>query len=173
MRFFTLKKSRNRVHHTQRYPLYAALIALAVALVVLTVMIVQKTRLEEQLRRNRLELADQAQTEVSIAMNAYNRIHLSGADLEGNLIPAMDEHLYAADRLSTILALSHGEQYGVMDHQLYLQIDQVLSEVTKHLTGGTSTTTTLEQLGTLIDKLQSEMEARYGETTLLPQTSIG
>lgn len=165
MKFFHLKRSRSRVHHTQRYPLYGALAALLAVAVALAVVWVGKDRAEESAALARQNLATSIQSDLNAAMRAYERASLPTADLDGDIFPAMRRHLYAARTGNRVMEDTYRE--SVVDEQTLDQIESAMGQVEHMLALGQSTDSALSALGAILGQMEADLSARFADTGLL------
>ncbi len=165
MKFFHLKHSRSRVHHSRRYPLYGALALLLVLAVMLTVVWVGKNQAEQRIALGRQNLATSVQSDLNAAIRAYESASLPTADLGGEILPTMRQHLYAARVGNRVMLDTYQE--NVVDEQILTQIETAIAQVERTLTLGQSSTNALSALGTALSQMEEELSARFADTGLL------
>lgn len=174
MRFFRLKRPRATAHRSNLYPVYgviAVLIALAIALTVVSVLLTQ--------RANRLEagynaLTGHIQADLNMALRTFDEASLPKADLAGTIIPQMRMYLYAADSSNEVLVDQYGKGASVLDENLYQQINLALDDIDKLVKVGQSTDDALSQLSSYMATLKTNMAAQFSyNNLLLPQTGMG
>ena len=165
MKFFHLKRSRSRVHHSQRYPLYGALALLLALAVTLTVVWMDKDRAEQSAALARQNLATSVQSDLSAAIRAYESASLPTADLRGDILPSMRRYLYAARVGNRVMLDTYQE--SVVDEQILTQIETAIAQVERTLSLGQSSTSALSALGAALDQMEEELSARFADTGLL------
>ena len=174
MRFFRLKRPRATAHRSNLYPVYAVIavfVALAIALSVVSILLTQRSkRLEEGYN----VLAGLIQTDLNMALRAFEESGLPGADLSGDVVPAMRMYLYTADSLNEVLVDQYGKGASVLDENLYQQINLALDDIVKLVNIGQSTDAAITQLSAYMATLKTNMEAKFSYNNLmLPQMAMG
>ncbi len=167
MKFFKLKKSRNRVHHTRRYPIYAGIAVVAALVLALAVVSILKSRTDGTLAANRRHLASQIQVNLSQAASACEKSSLPGANLPGDILPAMRLYLYAASELDDVMMDSFGADSSMIDETIFSQIDLSITQIERAIQEGKSTAAMLETLRAYMGQLEQDLEKRFAGTELL------
>lgn len=165
MKFFHLKRSRSRVHHTQRYPLYGALSMVLVIAVVLAVVWVGKDRAEGSAALARQNLATSIQSDLNAAIRAYEKVSLPTANLEDDIFPTMRQHLYAARVGNRIMEDTYKET--VVDDKTLDQIESALKQVEHLRSLGQTGDADLSALGMVLAQMEADLSARFADTGLL------
>lgn len=167
MGFFKLKKTRSRVHHTQRYPQYAAvalLVLLAGALIVVSVL---RGRAQGQLALGRQQLATQIQSNLGQATRAFERMSLPGADVQGDILPEMKLRLFAAGELNEVMIETYGPQSSMIDQDIFGQIDLAIAQITRNIAEGTSPRLAQDTLSSYMAQMEADLNARFAGSELL------
>ncbi|MBR2571111.1 MAG: hypothetical protein IKE30_03145 [Clostridia bacterium] len=155
------------------YPLYACaalIVALAVALAAVCVLKARDARL---LRFNREMLIDRIETDLNQTLRSYDKMALPNADVAGDILPDMRQHLYAADALNEVLVEVYGESWSVLDHDDYREIESVMDEVEKQISFGQKPEQARARLAAYMMVMQGRLTARFGgEALLMPRGNI-
>ncbi|MEA4898925.1 hypothetical protein ACH6CV_16040 [Bacillota bacterium Meth-B3] len=167
MGFFKLKKTRSRVHPTQRYPRYAAialLVALTGALIVVGVL---KGRAQGRLAFGRQQLATQIQSNLGQATRTFEKMSLPGANVQGDILPAMKLHLFAAGELNKVMVETYGPQSSMIDQDIFGQIDLAIAQIARNIAEGTSPRLAQDTLSSYMTQMETDLNARFAGSDLL------
>ena len=160
MKTLRLKRGRNPVHRTRRYPLYALLIALVAVSVALIIVSVAKKNITTAYERGREQIALSIQTNINEALRAFDRIALPGADVEGDILPSMRTHLYAAKALNDTMVDTYGAGSAIFENELFTQIENAIDQVEKSIVAGQSTQAARETLASHMTRMETAMAER-------------
>ncbi len=164
MKVFHLKKTRSRVHHTRRHPLYALLALLLIACVTLTILWVKMAGARRQVALARQNLAAGVQTELNAAIRAFEKHELPTADLKGDIIPTMRIRLHAARTGNRIMQDSYRE--FIVEEQTLDQIEDAVDQVDRMLALGQNTSPAIGVLGSCLDQMEADLTLRFADTGL-------
>lgn len=174
MRFFRLKRPRNTVHRSNLYPVYAVIAVFAALVIALSVVSILLTQRSKRLESGYNVLAGQIQSDLNMALRTFETSSLPGADLAGEVAPAMRMYLYTADALNEVLVDQYGKGASVLDENLYQQINLALDDIVKLVNIGQSTDNSMQQLSSYMATLKTNMEAKFSyNNLLLPQMAMG
>lgn len=161
MKTLRLKRGRNLVHHTRRYPMYALLIALLGVTIALTIVSVAKKNITQAYDRGREQIAMSIQTNLNEALRAFDRITLPGADIRGDILPSMRTHLYAAQALNEAMVDTYGPDSSVIENEVFTQIENAISEVEKSIVAGQSILSAREVLASQMTRMETAMAEKF------------
>lgn len=173
MKTLRLRRARNPVHCTRRYPVYAA-IAVGVALVVALIAVsVAKKNITNAYEKGRVQLAQSIQTNINEALRAFDRITLPNADVQGDILPTMRTHLYAARTLNEAMVDTYGITSGVVDAEVFTQIETAIDEVERSIDSGLSIQTARDTLSRYITSMETALIERFeGSDQLRSRTAL-
>lgn len=170
MRFFRLKRPRATAHRSNLYPVYAVvavITALALALGVVSVLLVRRA---QSLETGYDALTGHIQADLNLALRKFGEASLPKADLAGEIVPTMRMYLYSADSFNEVLTDQYGE--SVLDEDLYQQITLALDDIERRVNAGQSTDSVLSQLGQYMATLETNLASKFSyNNLLLPQTA--
>lgn len=172
MRNFTLKRTRSRVHPARNYPIYALLGVLACTLVALTVVCVLKTNADRALQGCRDELAANIQINLNETLRALDRMDLPGTNVAEDVLPTMEQHLYAAGELNDVMIAAYGAQ-SALSAEDFSNVEAALDEVNRMILTGQSTSAAKAELTARMTEMEVAMTTCFGDTDQLkPRTAL-
>lgn len=170
----TFKRTRKRSyqHPGEKYFFYSIAGVFALMLVMLVVAFSGRNRLNTQLCEAREMMAASIQTDMNQAFSSYDGINRKSADLQGDILPAMRQHMYAANSMNKVLSETFGKEYSMIDKELYDSFQAIMEEFDKQLSAGQSTESAKEQLVACMNGMVAELGNRFGaDGLLLPKTA--
>lgn len=170
---FQLK--RKRAYHIKPVSIQA-LVAMVLILglgVWLTVAQVHLNRAQDQLNQNREQLAERIQGDLNMVLKSYDELDRRNVDVQGDILPALRQHLYTAYALDNILIDSYGQNYSVLSSELYQNIENSLAGFDRLLANGQDIESAQADLSVYMVEVATLMEQRFGaDGLLLPKTAI-
>ncbi len=170
----TFKRTRKRSyqHPGEKYLFYGIAGVFTLMLVMLVVAFSGRSRMNEQLLETREMMASSIQSDMSRALDSYGGINRKSADLQGDILPTMRQHMYAANSMNKVLTETYGEEYSMIDKELYDSFQAIMEEFDKRLSAGQSTESAKEQLIACMNGMTAELGNRFGaDGLLLPKTA--
>ncbi len=150
------------------------LIALAGTFILLVIMLLfaasGRNRLQAQLDETREMMAASVQSDMYAAISSYLTIDRRSADIEGDILPTMKNHMYSARSMNRVLSETFGEKYSLIDEKDYSQFLSVMAEFDRLLASGQSTDPAKELLVPCMNIFQNTLLNRFNEEgELLPK----
>lgn len=171
MSVFHRKGARKLAHRSNLYPVYIAAAVLVVLIAALVTTVVLGRRFSAQLDLNRKQLSEHIQSELNLAVRAFDEVDLPTANLEESIIPAMRLHLYAADAMNDVLSSVYGADASIFTSDLYRNIVMALDAIEASRKAGQTTNNDLAALKEFMAQLESDMNTKFQSVNLLmPQT---
>ena len=169
---FRRTKKRNYQHPGEKYFLYGIAGMFALLLILMISAFSGKGQLNHQLTETREMMAASIQNNMSKAISSYETIGRTTADLGDDILPEIQQHMYAAHSLNRILAESFGEEYSMLSEEEYETFQSIMSEFQQLMTTGQSTAPAEERLAACMQGLQISLANRFtADGGLLPKTA--
>ena len=167
MKIFSGKRTRNHVNKRQRYPMYAALTLIACLVIALTVVAVINHRTAERLSYGQQQLASQIQSNITQTIRTFEKMDLPGANVPGELLPAMELYLYAAEELNDVMIEVYGLKQSMFDEETFHQIELAINGVSGNIDRGEPYEASKGILKELIARVETDLNERFAGTGLL------
>lgn len=169
---FKRTKKRSYQNPGERYFLYG----LAGIFVLLTVLMLSafsgKGSLQTQLDEAREMMAASIQSDVQQALSSYESIGRKSADLQNDVLPALRRHMHSAYAMNRVLTETFGEEYSMIDDDLYENFENSMQQFDSLLSAGQSTDPAKEILTACMDGMKIALNNRFTDDgNLLPRTA--
>lgn len=169
---FKRTKKRNYQHPGEKYFLYGIAGMFVLLLVLMLSAFSGKERLDDQLTETCEMMAASIQSDLSKAIDSYETIGRTSADLGTEILPEIERHMYAASSMNRVLTEIFGEEYSMIDDAQYESFQGILTEFEQLLTTGQSTESAQEHLTDCMKALQTSLSNRFTASgDLLPKTA--
>ena len=90
-----------------------------------------------------------------------------------DILPGMQQHMYAARTLNTLLTESFGEKYAVLTPELYSSFEEAVAAYEKQISMGQSTADAAERMTRCMTGIETALNDRFGKDGLLsPRTAL-
>lgn len=168
---FKRTKRRNYTHPGGKY----MTVGIAGAFVLLAILMFSafsaKSSLQAQMRETREMMAASIQRDMNEVLGSYKTIDRKSADLTGDILPTMRQHLYAAYEMNRVLTQTFGDQYSMIDDEHYKTFQSIMDQYDQLLAAGQSTDPARENLTTCMTNLEQVLANRFtADGGLLPRT---
>ncbi|MDO4547028.1 MAG: hypothetical protein Q4D04_02920 [Clostridia bacterium] len=172
MKRLRLRRTRNSVHRTQRYPLYAAIIVIALLCVTVAILLVQKNRLDSLTNTSLNEMAASIQSDVKIAVQECAKISLPGAKVQDEILPNMRLHLYAAKQMNE--SMINVYDFEMLDEDAYSRAQSAIDAIEAQISKGRTYDEELAELTQAMEELEKSVDAHFPdvENLLIPQSNV-
>lgn len=169
---FKRTKKRSYRNPTEKYFFYG----LAGVFVLLTVLMLTafsgKSSLKLQLDEAREMMAASISTDMRQALGSYENIDRKSADLQNDILPTMQQHMHSAYTMNRVLTETFGEEYSMIDAELYESFESIMKHFDNLLAAGQSTDPAKEELVACMDGMKTALNNRFNdEGGLLPKTA--
>lgn len=171
MKDMRLKRTRSRVNKRPLYPVYALCALCVLAVVALVAVIILNSRSVTALSNARARLSERTQQEINLALRAYDRIDLPGADLRGDILPEMRKNIYAAAALNQTFIDTYGMERAVAAPQTFTAMNDAIDRLDAAIQAGQTGTNEREQLKSAVLAIETEMAQRLAGSDLLQHKS--
>lgn len=172
MRFFHLKRPRNYQSKSMRYPLYAMALLSLVLAVALAVTLIMKNDDTRMANLGREQLKSSIQSDLTMVLRTYDQLNLPRADIQGELLPDIREHLYTAYAMNNVLSSVYGKGESILDNEFYTQITLAVDEIERQINMGQIVDIPASSLTSCMLKMKDELARAFGEDSLMPQTAL-
>ncbi|MDL2206276.1 hypothetical protein LJC33_05125 [Eubacteriales bacterium OttesenSCG-928-N13] len=169
---FRLKHSRrpgNRVRLNPVYVLCALVLALAIALTVVSVM---KARSDRLVYDSREELRTGIQNDLTMIMRTYDQFTLPRVDVAGSLLPTIRTHLYSAYSLNNVLIDVYGMDASIVSHEFYTTVSNAIDQTNREIEAGQRVDFTENPMTACMAEMELLLVNSFGEGSLLSQTVL-
>ncbi len=170
-----LQRKRRRDYRLRQVPpVVWVLLALAAALLFGAVTAqVSKGRLNDQITATREQLAVRIQNNLNQALTSFDEMGRKNIDGQRQLLPEVKRYLYTADLLNDMLRDGYGDNYSLMDENLYALMESAMAEYERLLTQGQSAAEVHESLSAYMEQISSVLNTRFGVNgMILPKTAM-
>lgn len=168
---FKRTKRRNYTHPGEKYMLAGAA-GIFVLLLVLTLSAFSaKGSLQMQMNDAREMMAASIQRDMNQVLSSYEAIDRKSANLAGDILPTMRQHMYAAYEMNRVLTQTFGDEYSMIDAEHYDAFQSVMDQYDQLLAAGQSTDPARENLTACMTNLEQVLANRFtADGGLLPRT---
>ena len=168
------RKRRRDYRHRQISPFIWVGLALVVALFAWALVAqIGKNQLSAQLSGTRDQLAVRIQDNLNQALSGFDEMSRRSTDAQRELLPEVKRYLYAADLLNDMLRDIYGENYSLMDENLYGLMESTMDEYAQLLSQGQSATEAHDSLSAYMDQISGVLSTRFGVNGMvLPKTAM-
>lgn len=156
MRLFIAQRGRKKAAK------YIAIFCICIALILLSVFIVRHYRTANfgsDATRNAIALAEY--DELNAALSVFDTIGYPNADLLGNILPTLHLHFHSAEVLDELLVSQYGEEYRLLDTEVYRYINLTMQEIESAATQGESTALGVENMTVYMMILRENLSNRF------------
>ncbi len=172
MVIFKRNRKRNYQNPAEKYALYGLAGVFTLMLVMMIVGFSGRSRLSGLLMETREMMAASIQSDMNKVLQSYDSIDRKSADLGGDILPTMRQHMYAANSMNKVLTETFGEEYSMIDPALYERFQGIMEEFDQLMAAGQSTAAAKESLTTCMTDIEVALGNRFGaDGLLLPQTA--
>lgn len=108
-------------------------------------------------------------TELNSAIAAFDTIGYPNADILGDILPKLELHFHAASVLDELLIEQYGEEYRLIDAEIYRYIMLTMDEIKTAATQGNSTSLGIENMSVYMLLLRDQLALRFdAQGAILP-----
>ena len=130
-----------------------------------------KSSLQAQMNETREMMAASIQRDMNEVLGSYKTIDRKSADLTGDILPTMRQHMYAAYEMNRVLTQTFGDQYSMIDDEHYKTFQSIMDQYDQLLAAGQSTDPARENLTACMTNLEQVLANRFtADGGLLPRT---
>ena len=99
--------------------------------------------------------------ELDSALSTFDTIGYPNADLMGNIMPTLHLRFHAASVLDELLVSQYGEQYRLIDPEVYRYINLTMQEIETAASQGSSTSLGIENMTVYMMLLRDSLNTRF------------
>ena len=131
-----------------------------------------RNHLDNRLNEAQEMMAASIQNDMNKVLRAHDTIDHKSADLSGDILPTMKQHMYAANEMNKALTETFGEEYSMIDPKQYEEFLSIMEQFDHLLAAGQSTAPAKESLVLCMDSMETALANRLtAEGNLLPKTA--
>lgn len=172
MKRFHLKKQRSLVSNRKRIPLYATAAVILALAIAFGAALINRNSVNRALIASRENLVLSVRASITAIARAHERMSRPGADVAGDLLPTMQLNLHTAEALNDVLVDSYGEQYAVLNDDLFRKLNDDLITLSDTLDKGQIITDVQTAIGQTLADVETALIARFGaDDGLMPVTA--
>ena len=169
---FKRTKRRNYKHPGEKYLILGVAGMFALMLIMMLSASSGRNRLEAQLDETREIMAASIQSDMNEVLRASENIDRKNADLAGEVLPTMRLYMYAANEMNDALIETFGDEYSMIDPELYASFESIMGEFDQLLAAGQSTDSAKEKMTACMAGFRTDLTHRFtADGSLLPKTA--
>ncbi|MDD7413559.1 MAG: hypothetical protein SOT76_04555 [Eubacteriales bacterium] len=174
MVFLKRRTKRNYAVTPKKTRLYLQIAAACVLLFVAIFALVSRGNALRRLDKTREALTASIQDNMNQVLNQYDSMaRKNNTAIAEDILPGMQQHMYAARTLNTLLTESFGEKYAVLTPELYSSFEEAVAAYEKQISMGQSTADAAERMTRCMTGIETALNDRFGKDGLLsPRTAL-
>lgn len=174
MVFLKRRNKRTYAVPARRTRLYLQLAAVALLVLVALFGLIGRSNALRRLNRTREALAVSIQDNMNQVLNQYDSMaRKNNTAIAEDILPGMQQHMYTAYTLNSLLTESFGEKYSVFTAELYSSFEEAVEAYAKQIAMGQSTASAAEQMTRCMSGIETALNDRFGKDGLLsPRTAL-
>ena len=174
MVFLKRRTKRSYAVSPKKTRLYLQIAAVCALLLVAVFGLVGRSNAMKRLDRTREALTASIQDNMNQVLNQYDGMaRKNNTAIAEDVLPGMQQHMYAARTLNALLTESFGEKYSVFSPELYSSFEEAVAAYEKQISMGQSTTDAAEQMNRCMSGIETALNDRFGTDGLLaPRTAL-
>ena len=124
-------------------------------------------------RGNALRRLDKTREALTASIQYDSMARKNNTAIAEDILPGMQQHMYAARTLNTLLTESFGEKYAVLTPELYSSFEEAVAAYEKQISMGQSTADAAERMTRCMTGIETALNDRFGKDGLLsPRTAL-
>lgn len=170
---FKRTKRRNYQQPGEKYVLFGAAGMFVLLLIMMLTATSGRNHMENKLTDTREMMAASIQSDMNRVIRAYETIDHKSADLAGDVLPTMKQHMYSANSMNDVLKETFGDEYSMFDPEQYDSFLSIMDQFDQLIATGQSTNAAKDSLVPCMENLKVTLANRFtADGGLLPRTAL-
>lgn len=168
MVFFRRRTKRSYAVSTKRVGTIIQLTVAALLIFAAVFGLAGRSSAHKQLQETRDALSASIQDNMNQVLNQYDSMaRKNNTTIAEDVLPSMQQHMYAARTLNSLLTEAFGEKYSVLSSELYASFEEAVAAYEKQISMGQSTADAAEQMTRCMNGIETALNDRFGKEGLL------